>query len=439
VEAATPMVWPLTVVGALLPALALLALVRSLANRLEPGYGTAAAITLGLATMVMTFASEYFPHLIAATLGFAAFAILWRERAGPPRPWLAAAAGLLAGLAVCFEYPLGLVGLILFGYVVSRRERRVPRAAGYAAGAVAGALPLFAFNLWAFGSPLTFAYGDAVAVQGTSGHALLGLNDDGVFGISLPSLEAALDLLLASRGLLTLTPIVAIAIAGTVQMRRRGHRAESNVVLAIAAAYFLYNAGYWLPFGGGTPGPRFLIPTLPFLALGLALAWRRWPGATLALAIPSALFMVTASLTYPLIGDIGTAVWAERLAGGDFEHTLLTALGIQESWLGIVPVLAALALAIGFAAAATPPTPLGGARLALALLAAWALLSAVGPSLADDAVTPLQGGRPTLALIGVGGLASLGALAALRRREQRARAAVQPRPVPAPALGERIS
>ena len=51
------------------------------------------------------------------------------------------------------------------------------------------------------------------------------------------------------------------------------------MILAVAAVYFLYNAGYWLPFGGGTPGPRFLIPTLPFLALGLAVAWRRWPGA----------------------------------------------------------------------------------------------------------------------------------------------------------------
>ena len=51
------------------------------------------------------------------------------------------------------------------------------------------------------------------------------------------------------------------------------------MILAVAAAYFVYNAGYWLPFGGGTPGPRFLIPMLPFLALGLAVAWRRWPGA----------------------------------------------------------------------------------------------------------------------------------------------------------------
>ena len=45
----------------------------------------------------MTFAAEYFSHVIAATLGFAAFALLFREREGPPRLALVGAAGLLAG------------------------------------------------------------------------------------------------------------------------------------------------------------------------------------------------------------------------------------------------------------------------------------------------------------------------------------------------------
>ena len=58
--------------------------VRWAADRIEPGYGTAAAITLGLGTIVMTFAAEYFSHVIAAALGFGAFLLLMRERDGPP-------------------------------------------------------------------------------------------------------------------------------------------------------------------------------------------------------------------------------------------------------------------------------------------------------------------------------------------------------------------
>ena len=68
VENRAPIVWALTLVGAVIPAVALLLLVRWVAERIEPGYGTAAAITLGLGTIVMTFAAEYFSHVIAADI-----------------------------------------------------------------------------------------------------------------------------------------------------------------------------------------------------------------------------------------------------------------------------------------------------------------------------------------------------------------------------------
>src|SRR5204863_5490433 len=103
-------------------------------------------------------------------------------------------------------------------------------------------------------SPLDFAYSSAVAVQGLSGHAVLGLNDPGFFGIGVPRPSAAVDLLIASRGILTLTPVLAVAVAGAATMRQTARRTEAHVVLAVAAVFFLYNSGYWLPFGGGTPG-----------------------------------------------------------------------------------------------------------------------------------------------------------------------------------------
>jgi LPXTG-motif cell wall-anchored protein len=270
---------------------------------------------------------------------------------------------------------------------------------------------------------------------------VLGLNDEGFFGISLPEPGAAVDLLLSGRGLLTITPIVALGVAGALAMRRGRFRAEANVVLAITAAYLLYNAGYWLPFGGGTPGPRFLIPTLPFLALGLAVAWRRWPAPTLALAIPSAVFMLAAVLTHPLIGEEATATWAERLEAGELEHTLLTALGVRGGWLAAAPVLGAVTAAVALAAVATPRERLGSVRGALALLAGWAALSVLGPSIAGDAATPLTGGEETLWMIAIGVLLAALALAALRYRELREPRRDAAVAVPPPALtpGERIS
>ncbi len=453
VEQGAPVVWALTLLIAVIPAVLLLLGVRWAADRFEPGYGTAAAVTLGLATIVMTFAAEYFSHVIAAGLGFGAFLLLMREREGPPSWRPVAAAGLMAGLAVTFEFQVGLVGVILFVYALTRSglgraSERLRRAGAYAAGAVAGALPMLAFNLWAFGDPLELAYGYAVDEPGLTGHDVLGLNSDGFFGINPPSLDGAVELLLANRGLLVLTPIVAMAVVGVVLMGRRGHRAEANTILAIAAAYFLYNAGYWLPMGGGTPGPRFLIPALPFLALGLAFAYRRFPALTLGLAIPSAIFMLAGSLTFPLLGTQGTGTWWEFASDGQLEHTLATAFGVNNTWLAVAPVLAAIAAAIALAVRATPRTPIRDLTPAFAAVLAWAAISAVGPTIAGDETTPLGGDDGALKLIALGlalAMATLSALALRGRAAQPAPAdassapAAGPEPAAEaePALGER--
>ena len=412
----TPIVWALTLLGAVLPGIALLLLVRWAGERVEPGFGTAAAVTLGLGTIVMTFGGEYLSHVVSAALGFGAFAILMRERQGPQRVGLVALAGLTAGLAVCFEYPLALLAAILFCYALARAAT-VRRAISFGAAAALGAAPALIYNLWSLGSPLRFAYSYAVSVPGRSGHAELGLNSSGFFGITAPRPGAAIDLLISGRGVLTLTPVLVMGVVGAVLMRRRGWRAEATVIGAVAALYFLYNAGYWQPLGGGTPGPRFLTPALPFLALGLAPAYRRFPALTLGLAIPSAVTMLAAALTYPLLGDGGTGTWISWLVDGSLEHTLLTAFGVTNAWLAVLPVLAAVGAAIAFAAVATPRIPIGRVRPALWAVLAWSLVSIVGPTIAGDPVTPLSGGSAALALVGAAAAASVATLVVLRRRD----------------------
>ena len=321
-------------------------------------------------------------------------------------------------LAVSFEFQVGLVGVVLFFYAIARHGR-ARRALLYAGGALIGVLPALAFNTWTLGSPLKLAYSHAVAVIGSSGHASIGLNSDGFFGITLPRLDAARDLLLGGRGLLVLTPVVVMAVIGVVLMLRRGHRAEAWTILGVGIAYFLYNSGYWQPYGGGTPGPRFLIPALPFLALGLAFAYRRLPATTLALAVPSAVWMLTASLTYPLIGEQGTGWWVEDLGQGTLEHTVLTVLGVHSNWIAAAPVLLAVAAAIAFAVIATPRSETVSRldlRAAIAALLAWVAVSAVGPTISSDPVTPLDGSVKSLVIVGIGAAAALVAVAALRIR-----------------------
>jgi hypothetical protein len=245
----------------------------------------------------------------------------------------------MAGFAIVTEYPLGLAAVVLGLYAM---RRSVKRGAAYAAGIGAGIAPLIAYNLWAFGSVTHSSYKGAVAIQGDTGHDVVGLNDSGFFGIDPPDFQIALDLLFANKGLITLAPVLALGLVGLVLLHRRGHRAEAYVIGGLFLVYLTYNSGYWLPFGGGSPGPRFLIPVLPFLAVPLALAWRRWPATALALASTSAVLMATATVTLPLIGNDDIGYWGHIVELETFEHTVLSVAGLDNGWLALLPFLAAL-------------------------------------------------------------------------------------------------
>jgi hypothetical protein len=403
-----PMTWALGLVGVLLPALALLGLVARMINRVAPGTGTAAALTLGAGTMILPFSTLYFSHVLSALLAFAAFALVWREREGPAsrsRPLVVA--GLLAGLAVVCEYPLAIAAIVVGIYAISRRGGGwLRRGVAYGAGAIAGVAPLLAYQWWAFGSPLHTSYVGAVAKTGVSGHAALGLNDAGVFGITAPRLADGLSLLFGGRGLLTLAPVLVMAIAGVVVMHRSGRGAEANTIGAIAIAYLLYNAGYWLPFGGGSPGPRFLIPVLPFLAIGLGPAWRRWPAVTLALAAISATTMVAATMSYPMIGSQDPGEWVRRMLDwGLFQHSVLDLVGIAHGAVSILPfaVLVAIALMLGLSSLGRAHLAIG-AGWAPAAIAGWALCAIVLPNpleLPSSGALILIGGAAAVALAAV--------------------------------------
>jgi hypothetical protein len=418
VEETTGMVWALGLLGAALPAVLMLLLVRSLAERVEPGMGTLAAVTLGAGTLVLPFATMYFSHILAAFLAFAAFALLWREREGPARIGLVALAGLLAGLAVTTEYPIAIVGAIVGLYAIARGNV-IRRGLAYTGGVLVGVAPLAAYNLWAFGSLTHNSYKDAVAVQGLSGHAVLGLNDSGFFGIEAPTFHQFLQLLFAPRGLLVLSPVLALAVVGTALMYRRGRRAEALTIAGVTVAFLVYNSGYYLPFGGGSAGPRFLIPTLPFLAVPLAIAFRRFPAVTVALAVPSIVLMMVATTTLPLIGFDWTGYWAHILDEATFEHTVATVLGAGNGWAGILPFVLAVGGALALAVSVSDRLSMAGGTLAAALaLAVWACVAIATPDLLGENYEGQFASKwnALISATAVGSVTLVGALAAFELR-----------------------
>jgi hypothetical protein len=362
--------------GNVLPGLVLLLLVWRVAERFEPGYGAAAAVIVGLGTMVLPFSTLLFSHVFAAMLGFAAFALMVRERAGPPRPLLLAGAGLLMGYAIASEYPLAFVAVVLGGYLLSRADaltRRLLalRAGAYVLGGLVGIVPLLLYNHAAFNSWTHLAYSNIPQQQ------------KGFFGISAPSLPVLGTLLFDSRGLLTLSPALVMGAVGTLLLYRRGRRAEALTIAAVCVCYLGYNSGYYLPFGGGSMGPRFLITVLPFLGFPIALAVRRFPGPTLALAGASIAVAVVATITHPLVGfETETVVWSRLLGNGEFQPTIASAFGAGRGWGGIWPFLLAAGAGVLLAGLATPRLRLTMRTLgagALALLA-WGLFAALAPT-----------------------------------------------------------
>jgi hypothetical protein len=346
----------------------MLLLVQRFGDRVQPHYGTIAAVTLGAATLVLPFSTVFFSHLLSAALGFLAFVLAHRERERGPRPLLAAAAGLAAGLAVTVEYPLGLVAVALAAYFLVG-TRRVQRVLAYAAGVVAGAAPILLFGIWAFRSPFQLSY--------EGWHEPGSKPLPGVFGITFPSLDVLLKILFFPGGV---APVLVPAIVGAILLWRRRQRWVAGIPMLVAALFLIYDSANTTPFGGASPGPRYLIPILPFLAVPLAVAWRAFPGLTAGLAVGAALFMAGATVTSPL------GAWDQqvlhRLTTGGYVDSAAAFLGVHGG-VGAVPFLAALAVAAGAAVLATPRPRLVAREASAALLAGggWAVLMTQTPRL----------------------------------------------------------
>jgi hypothetical protein len=254
---------PATVAGALAFRRFVAQLRPALANSPLP-YVVAGMFALG--TLAYPFSNTFFSHMFGGSLIFVAFYLLFRARHMKRPEWRLALAGLLTGIAVVSEYPVGVVMLLLCGYIwLAFPGRRIQSLVIFGAGIAPSALTLAWYNWWAFGNPLSLSYGFVSGSEFSGQHT-------GFFGVTLPRPQGLWDILIYPRGLLIESPFLVLVPMGLVRWyRQHGEfHLEALVAITVSVIYPLIVSSYFLPMAGeNLPGPRLLTPALAFACLGL--------------------------------------------------------------------------------------------------------------------------------------------------------------------------
>ncbi len=367
--------WALRVFAVALPLAAfLLVFARAVEARTgSPGARDLLTLGLGAGTMLYPNGLMFVGHALSAALLFGGFLAVAVDAAGA-RPRRLAAGGLLAGLAVVFEYQtlLGAVVVAIFAAVVHRR-----RVLPFVLGALAPAVLLGAYHAALFGSPFEFPYAHIDTPEYKEFHQA------GFFGLGRPHARVLGSILFApDYGLFLFSPFLAVglvlALAGIV----RGRAREEAVVVAITAALVLFLAGMSNWRGGWCAGgPRYIAAVVPFLAWGIALGWTQIAAPRLPLAAAVAGLVLASVFLCALSGaffphfplQFDNPVFdlvLPLVAKGYAPYGLGWALGLRglASWL---PLALALGAAVGLALAGLPRRPVA---LGVALLVAAAYL-----------------------------------------------------------------
>lgn len=215
------------------------------------GAATGVALVTGLATPLWVYSKTFFSEPL---LALALVVAVWGALRGGARGWLTCGAGL--GMAVLVKQAaLAVAPALLVGAALHRDNRW--QALGLVTGPLAiGVVGVALYNWVRFGSPLDTGYRTAAW--------------------DVPPWVGLYGLLLSpGKGLLWYCPPLTLGVGGCIPLIQRNRRIV-GFLGAIFGLYLLVNATYNHWHGGGSWGPRLILPVVPLLMLPTA-EWLEQP------------------------------------------------------------------------------------------------------------------------------------------------------------------
>jgi hypothetical protein len=305
-----------------------------------------ATIMYALATPAFPYANSLVGHQTSAVLLFAAFAVLFSVRQTILSCRWLLLAGFLLGFALITEYPTVLIAVLLGLYALVGLRDRVGVGVRLTLGAVPPLLALIAHDMAAFGTPLPVGYFHSAL--------WVDVHQIGFVSLTYPHVNALVGLTFGVyRGLFFLSPYLLMAVVGFGVLWRRGWRAEVLVLALAPLVYLLFNSSSAMWDGGFGVGPRYLIASLPFLAIGagagLVTAWRTAAARPVLIVIMAWSFFAvwTETISGQVLPDYSPNPLFDfslpKLVAGDIARNVGMLTGLA-GWASLLPLATALAL-----------------------------------------------------------------------------------------------
>jgi hypothetical protein len=263
-----------------------------------------ATALVGLATPIFAYSAWLFSEPLSAAIFTGVAWLVFCSRNGGEHPgpggepisvWTAAIAGLILGLATVVR-PTNVLAIGVFALAIFARDGKPALRAAFVLCVTSGigVAVLLAHNALLFGSP--FAFGYPAAAEGAKQ-----LNR-----FDTPMLTGLYGFLLSpGKSVFIFAPPIILALTGLAGLWRRNRGlAALAVLLPLVDLFFFAKYSQWE--GGYCVGPRYLVPALVLLCLGL--------GPVLANAKPRSRSGLNLKMIAVLLSVLGALVQGVSLA-----------------------------------------------------------------------------------------------------------------------------